>query len=30
MLLTVHPTVGFTTVSSYNNFNSGDITNPAG
>jgi hypothetical protein len=28
LLLTVYPTVGFTTVSRYNNFNSGDIANP--
>ena len=28
LLLTVYPTAGFTTVSRYNNFNSGDIANP--
>ena len=28
LLLTVYPTTGFTTVSRYNNFNSGDIANP--
>ena len=28
LLVTVYPTTGFTTVSRYNNFNSGDIANP--